>query len=111
LRQINRRPRQTRNKALNLGHKKLITVALLLVVTAGSWASTKLRVSWHNPNYARSRFKTILVIGLSNNLQTRADFEVALAGKIARPGITAIPATDILLRPTAGKLDLTYLRA
>jgi hypothetical protein len=93
-----------------LGHKKLSTVVLLLVVTAGSWASTKLRVSWHNPNYARPRFKTILVMGMSNNLQTRADFEVALAGKITRPGITAIAGTDILLRPTAGKLDLTYLR-
>jgi hypothetical protein len=68
-----------------LGNKKLITVVLLLVVTAGAWASTKLRVSWHNPNYARPHFKTILVIGMSNNLQTRTNFEVALAGKIARP--------------------------
>jgi hypothetical protein len=93
-----------------LRHKKLIAVALLLVVTAGAGASTKLRISWQNPNYAHPRFKTILVIGMSNNLQTRADFEVALAGKIARPGITAIAGTDILLRPTAGKIDLNYLR-
>lgn len=91
-------------------HKKLIAIGLLLIVAAGAGASTKLRISWQNPNYARPRFKTILAIGMSNNLQTRADFEVALAGKLARPGIKAIAGTDILLRPTAGQLDLTYLR-
>jgi hypothetical protein len=67
-------------------------------------------MSWRNPNYASPRFKTVLVIGMSNNLETRADFEVALAGKIARSGTKAIAGTDILLRPTAGPLDLTYLR-
>ncbi len=67
-------------------------------------------MSWKNPNYTGQQFKTILVIGMSNNLQTRADFELALAAKIMRPGITAIAGTDILLRPTAGPLDLTYLR-
>jgi hypothetical protein len=69
-----------------VAHKKLIAVVLLLVVTAGAWASTKLRISWQNPNYARPHFTTILAIGMSNNVQTRADFEVALAAKIARPG-------------------------
>lgn len=102
--------RRMASEELNLGPRKLIALVLLLVVTAGAWASIKLRVSWQNPNYARPRFNTMLAIGMSNNLQTRADFEVALAGKIARPGIKAIAGTDILLRPTAGKLDLTYLR-
>jgi hypothetical protein len=90
--------------------KKIVAVVLLLAVTAAAFASTKLRISWQNPNYARQRYTTILAIGMSNNLQTRADFEVALARKIARPGITAIAGADILLRPTAGKLDLPYLR-
>lgn len=88
----------------------IVSVLLLLVLTAWAWPAIKLRISWQNPNYPQPRFKTILAIGMSNNLQTRADFEVALAGKIARPGIKAIAGTDILLRPTAGKLDLTYLR-
>jgi hypothetical protein len=81
------------NGELYVVRKKLIAVVLLLIVTAAIWASTKLRISWQNPNYARPRFKTILVIG-----------------KITRPGVTAVAGTDILLRPTAGKLDLTYLR-
>ena len=82
---------------------------MLFVVTIAN-ASTKLKMSWTNPSYANRHFKTILVLGMSNNLQTRADFEVTLAGKIARPGITAIAGTDILLRPTAGPIDPVYLR-
>ena len=47
---------------------------------------------------------------MSNNLETRADFEVALASKITSHGITATAGTDILLRPTAGPLDLVYIK-
>ena len=89
---------------------RALVAVVLFVVTVGGWASTKLKMSWRNPQYASPRFKTILVIGMSSNLQTRADFEVALAGKIGRPGLTAIAGTDILLRPTDGPLDLNYLR-
>jgi len=90
-------------------HKLLTAVVLAGMITVG-WTSTKLKFSWQNPDYTGPHFKTILVLGMSNNLGTRADFEVALAGKLARPGINAIAGTDILLRPTAGKLDLNYLR-
>ena len=90
-------------------HKFLLATVLLAMATNG-WAVTKLKTSWQNPKFTGSHYKTILVIGMSNNLETRADFEVALAGKITRPGIAAIAGTDILLRPTAEKLDLTYLR-
>jgi hypothetical protein len=93
----------------SLRSKWFIAVTLFAVIT-GAWASTKLRISWRNPNITNPRFKTILVIGMSNNLETRADFEEALAHKIIRPGTNAIAGTDILLRPTAGKLDLNYLR-
>ncbi len=89
--------------------KRLLLIMILLIAGTSS-ASTKLKASWKNPNYGGQRFKRILVIGMSNKLETRADFEVALAGKITRPGITGIAGTDILLRPTAGPLDLTYLR-
>jgi hypothetical protein len=92
-----------------LRHKFLIAI-VLLAVTAATWASAKLKFSWRNPAYSGPRFKTILVIGMSNNLETRARFELALAKKLKRPGMKAIAGTDILLRPTAGKLDLPYLR-
>jgi outer membrane protein assembly factor BamB len=67
-------------------------------------------MSWKNPGYSGQRFAKILVIGMSNNLETRADFEVALASGITRPGIVGVAGTDILLRPTAGPLDLVYIK-
>jgi hypothetical protein len=91
--------------------KKILLIAVMLFAVATADSSTKLKFAWKNPDYTGPQhFKTILVLGMSNNLETRADFEVALASKITRPGITAIAGTDILLRPTAGPLDLTYLR-
>ncbi len=90
--------------------RKTLLIALLLFGARGGEASTKLKMSWKNPNYSGQRFKQILVIGMSNNLETRADFEVALASKITRPGTVGIAGTDILLRPTAGPLDLVYIR-
>jgi hypothetical protein len=90
--------------------KKVLLMALLLLAAASGDASTKLKESWKNPNYSGQPFKTILALGMSNNLENRADFEVALAGKMARPGITTIAGTDILLRPTAGPIDMVYLK-
>jgi hypothetical protein len=90
--------------------KQILLVVVLLLAAANGNASTKLKMSWKNPAYSGPPFKTILVIGMSNNLETRADFEVALASKITSHGITAIAGTDILLRPTAGPLNLQYLR-
>jgi hypothetical protein len=90
--------------------KRILLVVLILLEAGSGDASTKLKMSWKNPNYSGQRFKQILVIGMSNNLETRADFEVALASKITSHGITATAGTDILLRPTAGPLNLVYLR-
>lgn len=83
---------------------------VLWFAAANGNASTKVKESWKNPNYAGRPIKTILALGMTNNLETRADFEVALANKMARPGITTIAGTDILLRPTAGPIDMVYLR-
>ena len=90
--------------------KRTLLVALVLFAAASGGASTKLKMSWKNPNYSGQPFHKVLVIGMSNHLKTRADFEVALAGKITRPGIIGVAGTDILLRPTAGPLDLVYIK-
>ena len=86
--------------------KRILLVALILLAAATGDASTKLKMSWKNPGYSGQRFTKILVIGMSNNLETRADFEVALASGITRPGIVGVAGTDILLRPTAGPLSM-----
>jgi hypothetical protein len=90
--------------------KRILLVALLLFAVRNGDAATKLKMSWKNPNYSGQRFKQILVIGMSNNLERRADFESALASQITSHGINATAGTDILLRPTAGPLNLEYLR-
>ena len=90
--------------------KRILLVALVLFVVATGNASTKVAMSWKNPTYSGRGFHKILIIGMSNHLRTRADFEVALASRITRPGIVGVAGTDILLRPTAGPLDLVYIK-
>jgi hypothetical protein len=90
--------------------KRILLVALVLFAVESGNAAPKLEMSWMNPTYSGQRFKQILVIGMSHNLETRADFEVALASQITSHGINATAGTDILLRPTAGPLNLEYLR-
>lgn len=91
---------------------RILLIGLVLAgVTAGYCKSTKLITKWKNPDYAGQRFHKILVIGMSNNPSTRSDFEDALALKIARNGVEAVPGNSILLRPDTSKLDLDYLRA
>jgi hypothetical protein len=88
----------------------LMIGVVLAGLTAGNCKSTKLQISWKNPNYTNQPFHRILVVGMSNNPATRADFEDALSHKIARNGIEAIPGNSILLRPDTSKIDLGYIR-
>lgn len=88
-------------------------VCLALVVGALSvvvFGSTKLVMSWKNPNYPEPHFKRILVLGMSDKTEVRANFEDALSGKISRPGIETIPGNQILLRPEGTKVDLSYIK-
>jgi len=89
----------------------LLSIFLLTVLTAVSGKSIKMVTSWFNPDYQGQTFHKILVIGVAQNLEVRADFEDEMAAQIARPGIEAIPDNHILLRPDPKvKLDLDYLR-
>ena len=84
------------------------SLAVLLAVDA---KSVKMITSWFNPNYQGHTFHKVLVIGVAQNLEVRADFEDNMAAQIARPGVETIPGNYILLRPDPDvKLDLDYLR-
>jgi hypothetical protein len=86
----------------------LFSLAVLVAVNA---KSVKMITSWFNPNYEGHTFHKILVIGVAQNLEVRADFEDNMAARIARPGVETIPGNLILLRPDPDvKLDLDYLR-
>jgi hypothetical protein len=90
--------------------KQTLLIAAMLLNAATGQALIKLQESWKNPNYTPRPLKIILALGISKNLERRADFEVALADKMARPGITAIAGTDILLRPTSAPINTVYLK-
>jgi hypothetical protein len=99
-------------RALGRLSRSTAVSVFLLAVTAASGKSIKVVMSWLNPNYEGQKFHMILVIGVAQDLEVRADFEDEMAAQIARPGIQTIPGNHILLRPDPkAKPDLEYLRA
>jgi hypothetical protein len=95
-----------------LSRSILLSFFLLSVLTAVSAKSIKMVTTWFNPKYEGQAFHKVLVIGVAQNLEVRADFEDAMAAEIARPGIETIPGNQILLRPDPkAKPDFDYLRA
>jgi hypothetical protein len=89
----------------------LFGLFLAIALGAVSAKSIKMVTSWFNPQYQGHVFHKILVIGVAQDLEVRADFEDEMASKIARPGIETIPGNQILLRPDPkAKPDLDYLR-
>lgn len=90
----------------------VLSVFVLGALTAVNGKSIKMVTSWFNPKYEGQTFHKVLVIGVAQNLEVRADFEDGMAAQIARPGMQTIPGNQILLRPDPeAKLDLDYLRA
>jgi hypothetical protein len=86
-------------------------VFMCAVLATSNGKSVKMITSWFNPNYEGHAFHKILVIGVAQNLEVRADFEDEMAAQVARPGIETVPGNHILLRPDPNvKLDLDYLR-
>lgn len=89
----------------------LLSFSLLAFLAASDGKSVKMVTSWFNPKYEGHTFHKILVIGVAQNLEVRADFEDGMAAQLARPGIETIPGNQILLRPDPNaKPDLDYLR-
>jgi len=89
----------------------LLGFSLLAFLAASNGKSVKMVTSWFNPKYEGHTFHKILVIGVAQNLEVRADFEDGMAAQLARPGIETIPGNQILLRPDPNaKPDLDYLR-
>ncbi len=84
---------------------------LFAALTAVSGKSVKMISSWFNPKYQGQMFHKILVIGVAQNPEVRADFEDGMAAQIARTGIETVPGNHILLRPDPNvKIDMDYLR-
>ena len=88
----------------------LTMVIVLLAVSLATAKSSKVVVSWKNPNYVARNFHRVLALGLSDKTGVRANFEDALAEQLAATGVEAIPGNSILLRPEGTQFDLNYLK-
>jgi len=61
-----------------------LTICLLAVALAAA-KSSKVVMSWKNPNHTSSKkFQRVLALGLSDKTGIRADFEDALAAQACR---------------------------
>jgi hypothetical protein len=83
--------------------------ALAMLPVANAKA-VKLLMSWKNPRCSGPKPHRILVIGMSENPQIRADFEDDFSSAIASDSLEAVPGNSILLRPHSADLDADYLR-
>jgi hypothetical protein len=92
--------------------RKLPTIAIvLLAATLLFGKSSKLIMSWKNPEYSSTKkFHRVLALGLGNKTELRADFEDALAAELSSKGYEAVPGNTILLRPPGAQLDLNTLK-
>ena len=92
--------------------KSAILLAVVLAASAiGNCKSVKLVASVKNPGYSGQHLRKVLVIGMSNDPAIRSDFEDAMASKLARDGVEAVPGHTILLRPESANMNMDYLKA
>src|SRR5215470_14308249 len=64
--------------------------ALTFVLPVANAKGVKLLVSWKNPDYSGKKPHRILVIGMSENPEIRADFEDDLSSAIVNEGFDAV---------------------
>jgi hypothetical protein len=102
-------PKSIRNwlAASLIGTLILCAFACLPGASAGA---AKFLMSWRNPAYSGQRPRRLLVIGMSENPEIRADFEDDLSSAITADGLEVIAGNNILLRPHSAELDPDYLR-
>jgi hypothetical protein len=93
-------------------NRSVLTIVIcLLAVVLASAKSSKLVMSWKNPNYSPGKkFQRVLALGLSDKTEIRADFEDALAEQLAAIGLEAIPGNTILLRPEGAQIHISYIK-
>lgn len=93
-----------------MNHKILATAVALLAITIAPAKSSKLVMSWANPNHPGKKFHRVLALGMSDKTAVRADFEDAMSEQLAATGVEAIPGNTILLRPEGAQIDLNYIK-
>ena len=96
--------------------RTIVAAALILALAfcappALNAKGVKLLQSWKNPDYSGQRPHRVLVIGMTENPEIRADFEDDLSTAITKDGLEVVPGNHILFRPESAELEPDYLRA
>ena len=76
----------------------------------GEWRGSEIPCELEKSRLFRCQARRVLVIGMSENPQIRADFEDDLSSAITSDGLEAIPGNSILLRLHSAELDPEYLK-
>lgn len=87
-----------------------LTFCALAILPVANAKAVKFLMSWKNPAYSGQKPHRILVIGMSENPEIRADFEDDLSSAIASNGLEVIPGNTILFRTHSAELDPDYLK-
>jgi hypothetical protein len=94
-----------------LNHKLTALAITLLVATLTPAKSSKVIMSWTTPAHvAGQRFQRVLALGMSDNVEIRADFEDAISQQLSATGVEVVPGHSILLRPEGSQIDLNYIK-
>ena len=67
-----------------------LMLSSLSILPVANARGEKLLVSWKNPDYSGQKPRRILVIGMSENPEVRADFEDDLSSALANDGLEVI---------------------
>ncbi len=87
----------------------VLAFCALSILPIANARAVKLLVSWKNPTYSGQKPHRLLVLGMSENPEVRADFEDDLSAAIARDGLEVVPGNTVLFRTHPTELDPDYL--
>ncbi len=88
----------------------VLTYCTLATLPVANGKAVKFLMNWKNLAHCSLKLHRILVIGMSENPEIRADLEDDLSSATANDGLEAHPGNSILFRPPCAELDPDYLK-
>jgi hypothetical protein len=86
-----------------------VALAFAACLLAGCAPATRLTNAWVDPSYRGPPFRSILVLGISQNPGERRTFEDEFSAKLRGAGVNAVPGYTVL--PEDGKVEKSVLEA
>lgn len=73
-----------------------LLIALVLIFSAASCATTKLTQVWKDPNFKMEPIKKMMVVGIAKESATRRSFEDTFAQSLAAHGVSVIKSYEVI---------------